>query len=174
MPLAAPDFDYIAGACGNSSLMALTRALGGRSLDHGVRVVGINPGPVDTGMAARTPAHLRAAMADVANGDPAAMQALYSRRELESGTTADAVWNLDGVEITDMGATGQSPTYFNFDNFEDALEQTAQRVQRLRQRAVLRCRDLFGRRLPHQLRGPRCHGEGHQGRPGVDHRLTGG
>ena len=44
-----PDFDYIAGACGNSSLMTLSRALGGRSLDHGIRVVAVNPGPVDTG-----------------------------------------------------------------------------------------------------------------------------
>ena len=44
-----PDFDYIAGSCGNSSLMTLTRALGGRSLDHGIRVVAVNPGPVDTG-----------------------------------------------------------------------------------------------------------------------------
>ena len=43
-----PDFDYIAGSCGNSSLMTLTRALGGRSLDHGIRVVAVNPGPVDT------------------------------------------------------------------------------------------------------------------------------
>lgn len=44
-----PDFDYIAGSCGNASLMTLSRALGGRSLDHGVRVVAVNPGPVDTG-----------------------------------------------------------------------------------------------------------------------------
>ena len=44
-----PDFDYIAGSCGNASLMMLTRALGGRSLDHGVRVLAVNPGPVDTG-----------------------------------------------------------------------------------------------------------------------------
>ena len=44
-----PDIDYIAGSCGNASLMTLTRALGGRSLDHGVRVVAVNPGPVDTG-----------------------------------------------------------------------------------------------------------------------------
>jgi NAD(P)-dependent dehydrogenase (short-subunit alcohol dehydrogenase family) len=28
--------------------MAFTRALGGRSLDDGVRVVGVNPGPVET------------------------------------------------------------------------------------------------------------------------------
>ena len=44
-----PDFDYVAGACGNASLMALTRALGGVSLQQGVRVVGVNAGPVDTG-----------------------------------------------------------------------------------------------------------------------------
>ncbi len=31
----------------------------------------------------------------------------------------DAVWTMDGVNITDMGATGASPTYFNFDNFEE-------------------------------------------------------
>ncbi|SAK77216.1 SDR family oxidoreductase [Caballeronia ptereochthonis] len=43
------DFDYIAGTTGNAALMAFTRALGGRSLaDDGIRVVGVNPGPVDT------------------------------------------------------------------------------------------------------------------------------
>ncbi|MGH6953573.1 MAG: SDR family oxidoreductase, partial [Alphaproteobacteria bacterium] len=35
-------------ASGNASLMAFTRALGGSSLDHGIRVVGVNPGPVET------------------------------------------------------------------------------------------------------------------------------
>ncbi len=40
--------NYIAGAAGNASLMAFTRALGSRSLYDGVRVVGINPGPVET------------------------------------------------------------------------------------------------------------------------------
>jgi NAD(P)-dependent dehydrogenase (short-subunit alcohol dehydrogenase family) len=39
---------YIAGAMGNASLMMFTRALGGSSLDDGIRVVGVNPGPVDT------------------------------------------------------------------------------------------------------------------------------
>jgi NAD(P)-dependent dehydrogenase (short-subunit alcohol dehydrogenase family) len=39
---------YIAGAVGNSSLMMFTRALGGSSLDDNIRVVGVNPGPVDT------------------------------------------------------------------------------------------------------------------------------
>jgi NAD(P)-dependent dehydrogenase (short-subunit alcohol dehydrogenase family) len=42
------DAGYIAGSAGNASLMAFTRALGGWSADAGVRVVGINPGPVAT------------------------------------------------------------------------------------------------------------------------------
>jgi NAD(P)-dependent dehydrogenase (short-subunit alcohol dehydrogenase family) len=42
------DARYIAGSAGNASLMAFTRALGAVSLDHGVRVVGVNPGPVAT------------------------------------------------------------------------------------------------------------------------------
>jgi 3-oxoacyl-[acyl-carrier protein] reductase len=35
---------YILGSSGNVALMGLTRALGGRSPDFGVRVVGVNPG----------------------------------------------------------------------------------------------------------------------------------
>lgn len=42
------DPNYIEGAAGNASIMAMTRALGGRSLDDNIRVVGVNPGPVDT------------------------------------------------------------------------------------------------------------------------------
>ena len=37
----------------------------------------------------------------------------------------DAVWTLDGVVITDMAATGASPTYFNYDNFEEIQVSTA-------------------------------------------------
>jgi len=42
------DFDYIAGSAGNAALMAFTRALGGKSLQDNIRVVGVNPGPVET------------------------------------------------------------------------------------------------------------------------------
>jgi NAD(P)-dependent dehydrogenase (short-subunit alcohol dehydrogenase family) len=42
------DRDYIAGATGNISLMGFTRALGGYALDDNMRLVGINPGPVNT------------------------------------------------------------------------------------------------------------------------------
>src|ERR1700724_66118 len=40
--------DYIAGSSGNASLMAFTRAMGGTAPRDGLRVVGINPGPVMT------------------------------------------------------------------------------------------------------------------------------
>ncbi|MGU3492964.1 SDR family oxidoreductase [Xanthobacteraceae bacterium A53D] len=43
-----PDFDYVAGSTGNAGLMTFTRAIGGRSMDDGIRVVGVNPGPVAT------------------------------------------------------------------------------------------------------------------------------
>ena len=41
-------YGYIAGSVGNASLMAFTRAIGGTSPDFGVRVLGVNPGPVAT------------------------------------------------------------------------------------------------------------------------------
>jgi 3-oxoacyl-[acyl-carrier protein] reductase len=42
------DFGYIAGSAGNAGLMAFSRAIGGTSPDFGVRVIGVNPGPVLT------------------------------------------------------------------------------------------------------------------------------
>ena len=42
------DANYIAGSTGNAGLMAFTRALGGTSLDDGVRVLGINQGLIAT------------------------------------------------------------------------------------------------------------------------------
>ena len=42
------DASYFAGSTGNAALMSFTKAIGGRSLDDNIRVVGINPGPVAT------------------------------------------------------------------------------------------------------------------------------
>jgi NAD(P)-dependent dehydrogenase (short-subunit alcohol dehydrogenase family) len=44
----APRADYICGAAGNAALIAFTGALGGRSTDKGVRVIGIAPGATMT------------------------------------------------------------------------------------------------------------------------------
>ncbi len=38
---------------------------------------------------------------------------------------ADAVWTMDGVMITDMAAVGASPTYFNYDNFDEIQVSTS-------------------------------------------------
>jgi NAD(P)-dependent dehydrogenase (short-subunit alcohol dehydrogenase family) len=42
------DGRYLAGSTGNAALMAFSRALGGTSMADGIRVVGVNPGPVAT------------------------------------------------------------------------------------------------------------------------------
>lgn len=43
-----PVANYIVGSMGNAALMAMTHALGAQSPEHGVRVVGINPGAIET------------------------------------------------------------------------------------------------------------------------------
>lgn len=43
-----PDFNYVAGTPANAALNAFTRALGGNGVDHGVRVVAVSPGAVQT------------------------------------------------------------------------------------------------------------------------------
>lgn len=53
----APNPNYIAGCMGNTSLMMFTRCLGGDSIRHGVRVVGVNPGST---MSDRHLAHVKA------------------------------------------------------------------------------------------------------------------
>jgi hypothetical protein len=37
----------------------------------------------------------------------------------KGSTTGDKVWTLDGLVITDMAATGASPTYYDFDAFQE-------------------------------------------------------
>jgi hypothetical protein len=49
-------------------------------------------------------------------GNQSGQQSVY----IGKGTTADQnTWNVDGVNITDMGAVGSSPLYFDFDSFEE-------------------------------------------------------
>ena len=39
---------YVAGSMANSALMTMTRVMGAESLRHGVRVVGVSPGYIET------------------------------------------------------------------------------------------------------------------------------
>jgi Carboxypeptidase regulatory-like domain len=49
-------------------------------------------------------------------GSESGQQSVYVGKG--SGTT-QGTWNVDGVNITDMGATGSSPTYFEFDAYAE-------------------------------------------------------
>jgi hypothetical protein len=49
-------------------------------------------------------------------GNESGQQSIY----VSPGTNSNnSVWAVDGVVITDMGAIGSSPTYYNFDAFEE-------------------------------------------------------
>jgi hypothetical protein len=61
-----PMYDYVTGSMGNASLMQFTRAVGSRSVDHGVRVVAINPPATRTDRMET----LMRAQADKEFGDP--------------------------------------------------------------------------------------------------------
>jgi hypothetical protein len=37
----------------------------------------------------------------------------------KGSVTTDNTWNIDGVPVTDMGATGSTPTYYDFDMFQE-------------------------------------------------------
>jgi len=84
------DFDYIAGSTGNASLMAFTRALGGRSLDDGIRVVGVNPGMVQTERMTK----LLKARAKKLFDDEGRYPELLDRYPLRRGATVEEVADL--------------------------------------------------------------------------------
>jgi NAD(P)-dependent dehydrogenase (short-subunit alcohol dehydrogenase family) len=84
------DAKYIAGSAGNSSLITLTRALGGVSLDHGVRVVGVNPGPVATDRVVRI---MKRRALDL-YGDESRWEELYARFPGKRVATPEEVADL--------------------------------------------------------------------------------
>jgi hypothetical protein len=54
-------------------------------------------------------------------GSESGQQSTFSARGDNGSNT---MWNIDGVTITDMGAIGASPTYYNFDVFQEAQFST--------------------------------------------------
>ena len=81
------DYEYAAGAVGNASLMAFTRAIGSRSIDYGVRVVGVNPGPTDTDRIG----FLSRKKAKEMFGDENAYTRFYAKYPLKRPATVDEV-----------------------------------------------------------------------------------
>ena len=83
-----PQWRYVCGNAANIALNGITRSLGGRSIDDGIRVVGVNPGAVDT---ARWRA-IHRARAETILGDAARWQEVLSRdRPLGRAATPDEI-----------------------------------------------------------------------------------
>ena len=113
-----PNAGYIAGSAGNASLMAFTRALGAGSLDYGVRVVAVNPGPVETDRNV----YLNKIRAKAELGDEGRWRELYKKMPLGRAASvrevADTVVYLaspraayiSGTVVTvDGGISGRAP-----------------------------------------------------------------
>lgn len=78
---------YIAGSTANAGLMAFTRTLGGVSHADGIRVLGINPGPVATDRLLS----LYRQMAQTRLGDPERYQELFKEMSFGRPATAEEI-----------------------------------------------------------------------------------
>ena len=81
--------NYIAGAAGNASLMAFTRALGKGAAADGLRVTAINPGPVETDRLVM----LRRAEAQQKFGDPGRWRELTASMPFGRAATPREIGN---------------------------------------------------------------------------------
>lgn len=91
---------YIAGSAANASIMAFTRALGGASHADGIRVVGINPGPVETDRLVS----LNRQMAQTKLGDPERYRELFKDMSFGRPATPEEIANAVAFLASDRSA----------------------------------------------------------------------
>jgi len=91
---------YIAGSTANAGLMAFTRTLGGVSHADGIRVLGINPGPVATDRLLS----LYKQMAQTKLGDAARYQELFKDMSFGRPATAPEIANAVAFFASDRSA----------------------------------------------------------------------
>jgi NAD(P)-dependent dehydrogenase (short-subunit alcohol dehydrogenase family) len=91
---------YIAGSAANASLMAFTRALGGASHVDGIRVVGINPGPVETDRLVS----LHRQMAQTKLGDADRYRELFTDMSFGRPATPEEIANAVAFLASDRSA----------------------------------------------------------------------
>ena len=91
---------YITGSMGNAGLMAFTRALGGASHADGIRVVGINPGPVATDRLIS----LHKQMAQTKLGDASRYEELFKDMSFGRPGTPEEIANAVAFFASDRSA----------------------------------------------------------------------
>jgi NAD(P)-dependent dehydrogenase (short-subunit alcohol dehydrogenase family) len=91
---------YIAGSTANAGLMAFTRALGGASHADGIRVVGINPGPVATDRLIS----LHKQMAQTKLGDASRYEELFKEMSFGRPATTEEIASAVAFLASDRSA----------------------------------------------------------------------
>ena len=91
---------YITGSMGNAGLMAFTKALGGASQADGIRVVGINPGPVATDRLIS----LHKQMAQTKLGDASRYEELFKDMSFGRPATPEEIANAVAFFASDRSA----------------------------------------------------------------------
>jgi 3-oxoacyl-[acyl-carrier protein] reductase len=94
------DAAYIAGSTANAGLMAFTRALGGASHADGIRVLGINPGPVSTDRLTS----LYKQRAEALLGDPARYEELFANMSFGRPATPEEIAAAAAFLVSDRSA----------------------------------------------------------------------
>jgi NAD(P)-dependent dehydrogenase (short-subunit alcohol dehydrogenase family) len=91
---------YITGSMGNAGIMAFTKALGGASHADGIRVVGINPGPVATDRLIS----LHKQMAQTKLGDASRYEELFKDMSFGRPATSEEIANAVAFFASDRSA----------------------------------------------------------------------
>jgi 3-oxoacyl-[acyl-carrier protein] reductase len=85
-----PQWNYVCGNAANTALAGVTKSLGGRSIDDGIRVVGVNPGGVET----ERLIGIQKARALREFGDEARWRDYYADKPLGRAATPDEIANV--------------------------------------------------------------------------------
>jgi 3-oxoacyl-[acyl-carrier protein] reductase len=85
-----PQWHYVCGNAANVALMGVTKSLGGRSIDDGIRVVGVNPGGVET----ERMTMIQRTRAQREFGDPERWRDYFKDKPLGRAATVEEVANV--------------------------------------------------------------------------------
>jgi NAD(P)-dependent dehydrogenase (short-subunit alcohol dehydrogenase family) len=85
-----PQWRYVCGNSANVALAGVTKSLGGRSIDDGIRVVAVNPGGVET----ERMVAIQQARAEKEFGDSSRWREFFADKPLQRAATPEEVANV--------------------------------------------------------------------------------